>query len=333
MNSDQPPRLIMMGTGPFAVPTFDALLRSPHRVLALVTRPDRPVHGKKRAAASQNPMRDAAERRQVEVFAPESVNSADALKRLAGWRADLFVVCDYGQILSRDALALARLGGINLHGSLLPKYRGAAPIQWAIYNGEVETGVSVIHMTPQLDAGPVLVQKRLAIEPDETAGQLEPRLAALGPDAVVEAIDRLAAGDTAGISQAAGQATKAPRLKKTDGLIDWSRSAEQIRNQIRAMDPWPKAYTFWRHGEGPAMRLILESAAVVETAAASATPGKIVAADTGTGRLVVACGASSLAIERLQPSGKRPMTAREFLRGHSLAVGEQFTQDPDGATS
>src|SRR5206468_11351590 len=142
------------------------------------------------------------------------------------WRADLFVVCDYGQILSRDALALARLGGINLHGSLLPKYRGAAPIQWAIFLGETETGVSVIHMTPRLDAGPVLVQRRLAIQPDETAGRLELRLAALGPETVLEAIGRLAAGDTSGIPQDPAKATKAPRLKKSDGLIDWSRPAE-----------------------------------------------------------------------------------------------------------
>ena len=127
MNSAGGLRLVMMGTGPFAVPTFVALLRSPHSVLALVTRPDRPVHDRKRAAASQNPMREAAERTGIEVFAPESINSADALNRLSDWRADLFVVCDYGQILSREALAVSKVGGINLHGSLLPKYRGAAP--------------------------------------------------------------------------------------------------------------------------------------------------------------------------------------------------------------
>jgi methionyl-tRNA formyltransferase len=321
----------MMGTGPFAVPTFQALVRSPHRVLALVTRPDRPVHDRKRDAGSHNPMREVADRGGVEVFAPESVNSADGLKRLSNWRADLFVVCDYGQILSREALALARLGGINLHGSLLPKYRGAAPIQWSINNGESETGVSVIHMTPKLDAGPVLVQKRLAIEPNETAGQLEPRLAAVGANAVLEAIARLVAGNMAGIPQDDRQASKAPRLKKTDGLIDWSRSAEQIRNLIRAMDPWPKAYTFWRRDNGPPLRLILESATVVGSEAV-ARAGQILTADVTTGRLIVACGAGSLAIDRLQPSGKRSMSAGEFLRGHPLAIGQLLTNESgDGA--
>jgi methionyl-tRNA formyltransferase len=331
MNPAKPLRLVMMGTGPFAVPTFDALLRSPHGVLALVTRPDRQVHDQKREAAPHNPMREMAEGAVIEVFAPESVNSVDTLQRLTNWQADLFVVCDFGQILSREALKLARLGGINLHGSLLPKYRGAAPIQWAIYHGETETGVSVIHMTPRLDAGPVLVQKRLAIEPNETAGQLEPRMAALGVDAVIEAISRLVTGNMAGIPQNASQATNAPRLKKTDGLIDWSRSAEQIRNQIRAMDPWPKAYTFWRRDNAPPMRLILESAMVVGGEAA-ACPGEILAADTAAGRLIVACAAGSLAIDRLQPSGKRSMSAGEFLRGHALAIGQRLTSEPDAAT-
>jgi methionyl-tRNA formyltransferase len=315
--------MVMMGTGPFAVPTFEALLESPHQVLALVTRPDRPVHGKPKADAPRNPMREVAERRGIEVFAPESINADEARGRLAGWQADLFVVCDYGQILSRETLSLALLGGINLHGSLLPKYRGAAPIQWAVYQGETETGVSVIHMTPRLDAGPVLVQRALAILPDETAGQLEPRLAALGPDAVLEAIARLAAGDTSGIPQDAALATKASRLKKTDGLIDWSRTAEQIRNQIRAMDPWPKAFTFWLGPDGPAVRLIVE-AVTIEPETPSVAPGTIVAADAAAGTLRVACGTGALRIVRLQPAGKRLMSAGEFLRGHPAQPGQRF---------
>lgn len=324
-----PLRLVMMGTGPFAVPTFEALLDSPHEVLALITRPDRPVHGKQKADAPLHPMRELAERRGIEVFAPESINSDEARAQLAGMRADLFVVCDYGQILSRETLAVARLGGINLHGSLLPKYRGAAPIQWAIYHGETETGVSVIHMTPRLDAGPVLVQRRLTIEADETAGQLEPRLAALGPDAVLEAIARLAAGDTSAIPQDVGLATKAPRLKKSDGLIDWSQSAEQIRNQIRAMDPWPKTFTFWLRPDGPPVRLIIESVAVLSDMQAVA-PGTIVAADAATGTLRVACGQGALSIISLQPAGKRPMSVGEFLRGQPVQPGQRF--GADGAT-
>jgi methionyl-tRNA formyltransferase len=235
----------------------------------------------------------------------------------------MLVVCDYGQILSRETLALSHLGGINLHGSLLPKYRGAAPIQWAIYHGEAETGVSVIHMTPRLDAGPLLVQKRLTIQPDETAGQLEPRLAALGPVAVLEAIELLAAGKTDCIPQDPAKATKAPRLKKTDGLIDWRRSAQEIRDQVRAMDPWPKTYAFAPRGGGQPLRVIVDEVAV-KTEATSAPPGSIIAADTATGELVVACGRGTLAIIRLQPEGKRSMSASEFLRGHPLRLGDRL---------
>jgi methionyl-tRNA formyltransferase len=319
-------RLVMMGTGPFAVPTFTALLDSRHPVAALATRPDRPVHDhrKQKQAAPQNPMREVARQRGIEVFEPESVNSPEAQAGLKHWAADLFVVCDYGQILSRDTLALARLGGINLHGSLLPKYRGAAPIQWAIFHGETETGVSVIHMTPQLDAGPVLVQRRLAIDPDETAAQLEPRLASLGPSAVLDAIDRLVVGDASGIPQDRMQATKAPRLKKADGLVDWGRSADEIRNQVRAMEPWPKAYTFWRPPAGPPLRLILELVAA-RPDGHSGSPGTVVTADAGD--LLVICGVGSLAIHRLQPAGKRLMSAGEFLRGHPVQPGQRFGAD------
>ena len=183
-----------MGTGPFAVPMFERLLAAQAKRIALVTRPDRPVHA--RGSAVRNPMRELAQKHGLPVFEPEDVNSAESREQLAAYAADLFVVCDYGQILSRDTLALARLGGINLHGSLLPKYRGAAPIQWAIYHGETETGVSVIHMTPQLDAGPVLVQRATPIGPTETAAELEPRLAALGADAVDDALAMLVGRQT-----------------------------------------------------------------------------------------------------------------------------------------
>jgi methionyl-tRNA formyltransferase len=316
-----PLRLVMMGTGPFAVPTFEALLGSPHRVLALVTRPDRPIHGKPKQTAPHNPMRAVAEQRSLEVFAPESINGPESQERLRGWSADLLVVCDYGQILALESLVLARLGGINLHGSLLPKYRGAAPIQWAIFHGETETGVSVIHMTPRLDAGPVLVQKRLAIGPDETAAELEPRLAALGPAAVLEAIARLAAGETVGIPQDPALATKAPRLKKTDGLVDWQRPAKKIRNQIRALEPWPKTYTNWLRADAPPIRLILESVAV-SNEGPSAAPGTVLIAEGET--LVIACGVGSLTIQRLQPAGKRSLTAAEFLRGYPVGSGQRF---------
>lgn len=311
-------RLVMMGTGPFAVPTFRALLASPNEMLGLVTRPDKPVHRREKSPAS--PMREVALQHRLKVFEPESINSPEAQAWLSELTADLFIVCDYGQILSREVLSLARLGGINLHASLLPKYRGAAPINWAIYHGENETGITVIHMTAQLDAGPCLVQQRTPIGTDETAPNLETRLAELGTEAVLEAIGILSRGaSTSGIVQDAKLATKAPRLKKEDGLIDWSRSAPEIANQVRALQPWPKTYTFWRRGNDEPLRLLLERVHEIE---GSETPGIVFQADHD--KLVVACGSGLLQIDSIQPAGKRVMSAGEFLRGHSLRTGDRL---------
>ncbi len=312
-----------MGTGPFAVPMFRRLLESGRQVVALVTRPDRPVHA--RQAGPQNPMREVARAHGLEVFEPESVNTPEAQQRLAGYRADLFVVCDYGQILAPATIGLARLGGINLHGSLLPKYRGAAPIQWAIYHGETTTGVTVLHITPQVDAGPILVRCATPIGPTETAAELEPRLAALGPDAIDEALAMLASGDpVTGIPQDPSLASRAPRLKKTDGLVDWNRPAAAIANQIRAMQPWPKAFTFWSPPGAEAMRLILDTAVARPADPSMVTvhsPGTVAAVSR---EIVVTCGQGSLAVTRLQPAGKRAMPAAEFSRGHPLQVGHVF---------
>jgi methionyl-tRNA formyltransferase len=320
-------RLLVMGTGPFAVPTFQSLLQSPHSILALVTRPDRPVHSREKSAA--NPTRAVAQGAGLEVFEPASINSPEAHAWLTANSADLFVVCDYGQILSRETLSLSRLGGINLHASLLPKYRGAAPINWAIYHGETETGVTVIHMTPQLDAGPTLVQRRTPIAADETAPQLEARLAQIGVGAVMEAVILLASGSTgSGLVQNPAAATKAPRLKKQDGLIDWSRSAAQIYNQIRAFQPWPKSYTWLRQEGLPEMRLILESVQIIDEPRAQSidssghASGEIISAQGDT--LIVRCGQGALRILALQSAGKRLMPIAEFLRGHPLQPGQKF---------
>jgi methionyl-tRNA formyltransferase len=313
----------MMGTGPFAVPTFESLCDSRQEVAALLTRPAIPVKGK--GQAPPRPMFEAAQKRRLPIFEPESVNSAethDLLRRLA---ADLFVVCDYGQILSAPTLSLARLGGINLHASLLPKYRGAAPINWAIYHGETETGVTVIHMTPRLDAGPCLVQRKTPIGPDDDAVALERRLAELGVGAVQEAVAMLEAWDgqsSLGVMQDPSLATKAPRLKKTDGEVNWSRTARQINDQVRAFKPWPGTFTHWlRTGHEP-VRLILDAVTPPAGASSHAPPGEVIVADRQ--RLHVATGGGALSLDRVQPAGKRAMDIAEFLRGHPVQVGEKF---------
>jgi methionyl-tRNA formyltransferase len=269
-----------------------------------------------------------AEEHGTPLFEPEQVNCEEARARLREYGADLLVVCDYGQILSAQTLAATRLGGVNLHGSLLPKYRGAAPIHWAIYHGETETGVSVIHMTPRVDAGPVIKQSRTSIGPDETAAELEARLSEMGPAPVLDAIDALDAGTEHALPQDPALASKAPRLKKTDGLIDWSRPAEAIRNHVRAMEPWPKTYTFWHRANGAPMRLILGPASLAEASDPAVAPGTVL--EAAGDRIVVAAGEGAVVLNTLQPAGKRLLAVREFLRGNRVQPGDHFAAECTG---
>jgi methionyl-tRNA formyltransferase len=316
-------KIIVMGTGPFAVPSFQWLMQSEHAVTMLVTRPIEDAGRRRKSLA--NPMRSYAESHpSITIFDPPDINAAAVIERLAAEAADLLVVCDYGQILSPEALSAARMGGINLHGSLLPAYRGAAPINRAIYNGDRESGVTVIHMTPRLDGGPLLVQKRIAIGDDETAAQLEPRMAELGVSAIREALQMLSTWDghsTLGQLQQTDKVSRAPRLTKQDGNIDWLRPARQLFNQIRAFQPWPGSFTYWLPDHSEPLRLIVQSAKVDDDAAV-AEPGTIQSVfAAGIG---VATGQGVLQLLQVQPAGKRTMTVAEFLRGRPLVVGERF---------
>jgi methionyl-tRNA formyltransferase len=305
-------RIVMLGTGPFAVPSLRALAASRHDVLRVVTRPPR---GRR---AEAPPMEVAARELGLDVWQPETINAEDACTALRGLAPDLLVVCDYGEILKPPALTAARLGGINLHGSLLPKYRGAAPVQWAVLNGDAETGNTVIQMTPGLDAGPILGIDRVAIDPDETAGELEARLSARGAELVLRVVDELDAGTAKPQAQDKSAASKAPRLEKEHGLVDWSKPAAAIKNQVRALDPWPRAYTHWQRGAGEPLRLILHRVQAVDSAANAAAPGTVVEAGP---RLVVAAEQGAIEILQVQPSGKRAMSAAEFLRGYQPPTG------------
>lgn len=313
-----PLRIVVMGTGPFAVPMFETLRASPHAIVAVVTRPDHAPPGRR---PPPNPMRAAAMAAGLQILDPERVNDPEAVAAIAALRPDLFVVCDYGQILSRELLAVPPLGGINLHGSLLPRHRGAAPVQWAILAGDVETGVSVIHMTPGLDAGNVITAAATPIASHETAAELERRLAELGRDPVLEAVavlqEAVAAGRPVGVPQDPAAATRAPRITKADGIVDWTHDAARIERMRRALEPWPRATTFFERGDGVRQRLVLEDVAVVAAPAADAAAGTVLVA--GGGRLVVACGdGTALEILRLVPEGRRSMSAAEFLRGSPL---------------
>ncbi|MBS0209154.1 MAG: methionyl-tRNA formyltransferase [Planctomycetes bacterium] len=324
-----------MGTGPFAVPMFEALLASRHQVLLLVTKPRPAEHG--RGGPPPNPMRAAGERHNIPIFDPESINTPEARDELAKHQPDVLVVADYGQILAPETLALARLGGVNLHGSLLPKYRGAAPINWAIYNGDAESGVTVIQMTPRVDAGPALAITSTPIEPDEDAVALEHRLSQLGAPLVVTALEQLAAGQSGAIPQDPALVSPARRLRKTDAAIDWQRTAQQLKDQVRAFEPWPRTLTFLHRAHGGApLRLILGHVQIVASDAPQRAPGQVAHAGkqaaSGETELLVQTGAGQLRIDSLQPAGKRMMNVAEFLRGHPIDVGDYFGPESPSAT-
>lgn len=337
-------RIVVMGTGPFAVPMFQSLLQSPHAVVAVVTRPAHAPAGRR---PPPNPMRDAATAAGLPILDPERINDPAAIGAIQALEPDLLVVCDYGQILSTAALAIAPYGGINLHGSLLPRHRGAAPVQWAILAGDAVTGTSVIHMTPALDAGNVIAVRETPITADETAVNVEQRLAELGVAAVLEAIETLVAagaGSTPGVPQEPARVTRAPRLSKADGLVDWSQPAAKIARMRRALEPWPRTATFLRAGTGrPSLRVVLEEVVEAEAKAEAddpsgalgakpaaalgseppPIPGTVLTADDAG--IVVACGEGTrLVVRRLVPEGKRSMSAAEFLRGNGLFADARF---------
>lgn len=329
--STAPLKLVLMGTGPFAVPAFDALCDAGHQIELVVTRPQQAVRS--RRGVPPSPVREFALRRGLSIDDPQSINSPEAIEKLAACGADLLVVCDYGQILSDQALSQARLGGINLHGSLLPAYRGAAPVQWAILQGEQVTGVSVIHMTPRLDGGPILASASTPIGTDEAAGQLEHRLAELGVAPTLASVELLAAWDgrsPIGEPQDASRVSRAPRLSKSSGRIDWQWPAVKIDRHVRGMQPWPGAYTEVQISPSrPPLRLaITQVRAITEAAGDSEAAHAAVDAAPGTllsdASLQVATGQGVIRIDRLQVAGKNEVSGEEFLRGYRLAAGMQL---------
>ena len=347
-------RLILLGTGPFAVPTCQQLLEDGHDIALVVTRPVADPQAKK---LPPRPLYQWASQAGLEIYQPTSINAPDAIERLASLQADLMFVCDYGQILSKACLAVTRLGGINLHGSLLPRHRGAAPVQWTLLSGDVEAGVTVIHMTPGLDAGPSLAKARTEIFEDESAEELEPRLARLGVAATQQAIAELADWDGCspiGAIQSPDQVTKAPRFAKRDGQLDFRRTAVQLARQVRACQPWPSTFAELVWPGGKTMRLLIKAArAIPQTLPelAQARQGTVAVVDTKLSDLwqpeaegptasdlgyshwsdpwqrvlAVATGQGTVLIGRVGPAGKREMSVDEFLRGHPIADTAQFT--------
>ena len=309
----------MLGTGDFALPTFEHLMESGHEVAALVTQPDRPQGRKQELIPSR--IKRAALERGVPVFQPEDVNAPDSLEFLRSLRPELLVTAAYGQILSADLLGVPPLGGINLHGSVLPAYRGAAPVARAIQDGQPETGVTVIRMTPRIDAGGMIAVARTPIDPDETAGELEDRLARLGAPLIVESIAAVVAGTAQIIPQDRAKVTRAPKLRKEDGVIDWTKPARAVHDHVRAMEPWPVASTTWQPrdvGKGP-IRLIVHKTAVVDD---QGEPGRVLEAEGD--RLIVAAGSGAIRLLTIQLAGKKPLPVADVLNGHRILPGDRM---------
>jgi len=309
-------RLVFLGSGDFAVPSLLALVDAGHEVAALVTQPDR-EKGRGQALAPP-PTKPVAESRKVSVLQFRKVRDPEAQQALRALRPELQVVVAFGQILPRPVIDIPPLGTVNLHASLLPLLRGAAPVQWAIATGQTETGVSTMLIDEGLDTGPILLRRALAIGPEETAAELSPRLAALGASLLVETIEGLAAGALVPQPQDHARATLAPILKKEDGRVDWALPAKTIANRARGFTPWPGAFTFH---EGRLLKLV--RVRPVEAAGAAATkPGEVLEVRP---EVVVACGGGTrLRLLEVQPESRRPMPSSAWAAGARVVPGRRL---------
>lgn len=314
--STEPLRIIFMGTPDFAAATLQALIDGPDEVVAVITQPDKAKgRGKK---ITPPPAKVLAEAAGIPVLQPTKIKSEEFRNGLLTYQPDLIVVTAYGRILPPSLLELAPMGCINVHGSLLPKYRGAAPIQWTVINGEKEAGVTIIQMDKGMDTGDMLLMAKIETDPEETAGTLFNKLATLGSKTLLKAIKGVKEGTVIPVPQDPSLATVAPMLKKNDGLIDWSRDAEELACLIRGLDPWPSAFCFHNNKR---LRLFGPEVVYKDT---EDPPGSVLHGDTRG--LLVACGKNGLLIREIQPEGKKRMAAQDFLRGNPLEPGILLSQ-------
>lgn len=308
-------RLVFMGTPDFAVASLEALLRSDNSVVGVVTQPDRPKG--RGQILTPSPVKLLAQRAQISLLQPLKMKDPEFFHTLAGWKPDLIAVAAFGRILPSSILSLPPRGCINVHGSLLPKYRGAGPIQWAIINGETETGITTMLMDEGMDTGAMLLQEAIPITQDDTADTLSPRLAELGGRLLVETIAQLKIDTLVPRPQDASRATLAPLLKKEDGVIDWALPAAVLVNRVRGLSPWPGAHTTTIGGD----RWTIWRALALPVPMTK-PPGVIVAITDEA--IHVATGEGVLAVMELQPANSRRMAVSQYLAGHPVVVGERL---------
>jgi len=310
-----------MGTGTFALPAFRALLTSEHQIQAIVTQPDRRGRGHHR---HPHPVRELGEQHNVRVLQPDKAADPEFLEVLEDLRPDLIVVAAYGQILKRRLLDTPRLGAFNLHGSLLPRHRGAAPVQYSIWKGDAKTGVTMFRIEPSLDSGPVVGVRETDILPTDTSESLMERLAELSVPLTLDVVRRLESGTAQFVPQDHSAATLAPKVQKSDGLVDWNQTPQQIDCHIRAMWPWPKASTVLHRSDGTDLRCILHEVQEVDTTPDGTESDVIGQIVTDQRQLLVRCRNGWVQILRIQPSGSRILTAVEFLNGQGDLADANF---------
>lgn len=313
--------VVFFGTPRFAVPTLQHLLDFAQTVAGVVTQPDRPRgRGQKVTYA---PVKALALEHRLPVFQPDRLKPPDVAEQLRAWQPDVAVVAAYGRIIPEHLLTIPRLGMINVHASLLPKYRGAAPVHRSVMNGDAETGVTIMRVVKELDAGPMLARVTRAIGPDETSDVVEDALAELGAQLLITVLEQMAAGTAREEPQDDTKATYAHRLTKEEGLLDWSQPAAAIHNRVRGLHPWPHGYTYLR-GE----RLIV-CRTRVDSAGREAPPhepgGTIMGIDQDAIHVATGEG-GALAVTEIQPEGRRAMRVHDFIQGHRVAAGEVFAQ-------
>ena len=316
-------RAVFIGTGEIGVPTLQALLRSEHQVVGVVTQPDKPVGREqkiqpppiKKALTRNDGLQTAAGSSPVgklpflEILQPARIKDPQAIEAIVALQPDAIIVTAYGQILPRPILEIPRVACLNLHASLLPRWRGAAPIQAAIAAGDRETGITVMYMDEGLDTGDILLQRKIDISPDDTGGSLHDRLAQIAPAALLESLALLENANAPRISQDKSLATYAPKLKRGDGQIDWFESANVLERKIRAFNPWPGAFMQFSN-----KHLKIFSASIVDL---RGTPGEILQSNN---KLIIAAGRGALSLNEVQLEGKRRMSGTEFLRGQPALV-------------
>jgi len=314
-------KVIFLGTPEFAVPSLEAAAKAGHEVQLVITQPDRPK-GRK-GQPQPPPVKIAAQALRIPVRQPQSVNDADTVDALYQLKPDVVAVAAFGQILRRKVIEAPRIACINVHASLVPKYRGAAPIPAAILNGDELTGVTIQRMVRKLDAGDIIRQASTPIGADETAGELTERLAYIGAKLLVEALADLEAGRARFLAQEESMATFAPMLDKNDGRITWSDTAAGIARRVRAMTPWPGTFSFLRR-EKNVLRVNIGKATAAPAGPQSGQPGEVIAVERD--HFAVKAADAAVLVQRLQPAGKQMMSAAEFIRGYRLKTGDRFAE-------